>query len=845
MKKLSIIFALLLAVHQVFAQATITVQAPRAVALDEQFNLTFTINDDKPESFHWDCPRDFKLVWGPQTGSSTSISMVNGKTTKSVTHSYTYILMPVKEGEFTIPAASAKTRKGSLSSKPFAIKVAKGGASSASSHPSSSNAYAISSEDIFLTMSLSRRDVVVGQPITATIKLYERVGVAGFEDVRFPSFDGFWSQALEAPSNVNFQRETVGDQIYNAAVLRSFSIIPQQAGDLEIDPAELVCLVRVRNNRASSGSLLDSFFQDEYSTVRKRVSTKPVTVHVKPLPQPQPASFCGGVGKFSISASMSCDSLSAHEAASLTLVVKGNGNISLIDAPAVDFPADFEVYDPKVSDRGDAKVFEYPFIPRHHGDFTIGPVEFSYYDTESSRYVTLSTKAMTLEVSKLEGVQGSAPAQGGFVGVAGRDVKDLGSDIRYISTGKPALHRSGQFFVLSPLFLVLLALMMAAALVVFLAMRGAAARRADVAGERRRGASKMARKRLSGAESFEQLHKALLGFVADKLGMDASEQDKETICARLVEEGASQADADEFASLLVTCEYARYSPDSGSEALKSSYNAALRLITSLDDAMRKKKSKRKGAATAILAVLLLAPSMSAGAADADSLWHAGIRSYSEGQWSEARADWESIASEGLVSPQLCYNLGCACFKEGDLAHSILWYERALKLDPSYKDARHNLEYARSFTQDRIDTLPEFFLTGWLRSVRAWMSSDGWAVLALVLLALFLAMLLLFLLTDGPARVVGFFAGLLMLLLCGGAFGFSLSSRAQSLDAERLVITVPVSVARSAPDRHSGTELFILHEGSGAVLTDEVGEWVKIELSDGRQGWILKTDYEII
>ena len=263
MKKLSIIFALLFAVHQVFAQATITVQAPRAVALDEQFNLTFTVNDEKPESFKWDCPPDFKLVWGPQTGSSTSISMVNGKTTKSVTHSYTYILMPVKEGEFTIPAASAKTRKGSLSSKPFSIKVAKGGASSASSRPSSSNAYSISSEDIFLTMSLSRRDVVVGQPITATIKLYERVGVAGFEDVRFPSFDGFWSQALEAPSNVNFQRETVGDQIYNAAVLRSFSIIPQQAGDLEIDPAELVCLVRVRNNRASSGSLLDSFFQDE------------------------------------------------------------------------------------------------------------------------------------------------------------------------------------------------------------------------------------------------------------------------------------------------------------------------------------------------------------------------------------------------------------------------------------------------------------------------------------------------------------------------------------------------------------------------------------------------------
>lgn len=845
MKKLSLIAALLLAVQTVSGQASISVQAPKAVALDEQFNLTFTVNDEKPESFQWDCPSYFKLVWGPQTGSSTSISMVNGKTTKTVTHSYTYILMPLREGEFTIPAATARTRKGSLSSKPVSIKVAKGGASSASSRPSSSNAYSISSEDIFLRMSLSSRDVVVGQPITATIKLYERVGVAGFEDVRFPSFDGFWSQALEAPSNVNFQRETVGDEIYNAAVLRSFSIIPQQAGDLEIDPAELVCLVRVRNNRSGSGSLFDSFFQDEYSTVRKRVSTKPVTVHVRPLPQPQPASFCGGVGKFSISASMSCDSLAAHEAASLTLEVKGKGNISLIEAPAVKFPADFEVYDAKLTDKGDSKVFEYPFIPRHHGEFTIGPVEFSYYDTDASRYVTLSTGAMNLHVSKVEGVQSSGPVQGGFVGVSGRDVKDLGSDIRYICTGNASLHRSGQFFVLSPVFFVILALLVAVALVIFFVMRGAAARRADVAGERRRGASKMARKRLSGAESFEQLHRALLGFVADKLGMDASQQDKDAICARLVSEGASRSDADEFAALLVTCEYARYSPDSDKGALKSSYDAALRLITTLDDAMRKNRNSRKGAAGAVIALLMLAPALNSDASETSDLWQEGIRAYAEGQWSEARSAWEEIASEGLVSAQLCYNLGCACFKDGDLAHSILWYERALKLDPSYKDARHNLEYVESFAQDRIDTLPEFFLTRWGRSVRGWMGSDGWAVLALVLFAIFLAMLLLFLLARGPARVMGFFVGILMLLLSAGAFAFSLSSRAQSLDDERLVITVPVSVARSAPDSVSGTELFILHEGSRAVVTDEVGTWVKIELSDGRQGWILKTDYEII
>ena len=855
MRRLSaILISLLLAATRVFGQSSIAVEVPRAVAVDEQFNVTFTVNGEKPSSFEWAPSSDFKLVWGPQQGSSTSISMVNGKTTRTTTSSYTYVLMPTREGEFTIPAATAKVKGSTITSKPQTIKVAKGGASSASSTPNSSNAYSISSEDIFLRMEVSRRNVVLGEPITAKIKLYERVGVAGFEDVHFPSFDGFWNQVLESPTNVEFQRETVGDQIYNVALLRSFTLIPQRAGDLEIDPAEIVCLVRVRNRRASTGSIFDSFFQDEYTSVRKRLTTKPVTIHVGSLPQPQPESFCGGVGKFSVSSFLAKDSLSVHDASSLTVIVKGKGNLSLVEAPKVKFPADFEKYDVKITDKGDSRVFEYPFIPRYHGDFVIGPVEFSYYDTASGQYVTLTGEELPLKVARVEGMESAGPSQGQqFVGVAGRDVRNLGTDIRYIFTGKPGLHRAGHFFVFSPLFCLLAALLVLAGVAFLLAFRRAAERRADLAGQRRRGASKMARKRLSKAGEYmnhdlrtayyEELHKALLGFVADKLGMDASEQDRQTISERLVAEGACEADAAAFVELLEVCEYARYSPDSTSDAMKTSYEKALRTVSALDDSLGRRKGGRGGAAAIVAALMMLIPSVAD--AQTDSLWRYGVDAYAAGQWDEAKRGWELIAEDGQVSAQLCYNLGCAYFKSGDVAHSILWFERALKLDPSYSDAKANLEYAESFTQDRIDSVPEFFLVKWVRGLRNSLSSDGWAVAFLVLLGCFMAMLVLFLLSRGAPRVVGFFAGLLFLMMASGSLGFSIASRAQSLDHSRLVVVSPVSVVRSAPDENSGTDLFVLHEGSRAKMLDEVGLWTKIELSDGRQGWIRKSDFEII
>lgn len=856
------------------ALAQISVRVPSAVAVDEQFNLVFTVEGTKPSSFEWECPSDFKLVWGPQKGSSSSVSIVNGKRTSTSETSYTYILMPVKEGSFQIPAATAKIGGKTVTSKPVTVTVAKSGSSSASSTPSQQNAYNVSSEDLFMRLDVSRRSVVVGQPITATIKLYQRVNIAGFEDIRFPSFDGFWNQVTESPNEVSFRRETLGDQIYEVATLRGYTLIPQQSGDLVIDPAEMVCVLRIRNRNASTGSIFDSFFQDDYSTIRKRVSTKATTIHVSPLPQPQPASFCGGVGRFSIKTAVSKDSLATHDAASLTVTVTGKGNLALVQAPKVNFPPDFETYDVKTSDSGGAKVFEYPFIPRHYGEFVIPPVEFSYYDIDSGQYVTVSGEPIPVRVTRSEGdIQTGGNMSQSFTGVAGRDVRDLGTDVRYIATGDPALRPSGGFFVMSGAFVAILAVLLIAALALYLALRKAAALRADVAGARVRTASKMARSRLARAGAFlkdnlytafyEELHKALLGFVADKLGIEAAEQDKDTISERLVQAGVSADVAKEFTDLLDACEFARYSPDAGHEAMDAHYTAALEVVSTIDASMKKKHSGR--GAAALLALLLVLPSAFAQTPDqvggdgsvisgSDAVmpdgdrasWSAGIASYADGDWAAARQAWTSIVEAGQESAPLWTNLGSACFKEGDLAHAILCYEKALKCDPSYADARYDLEFARTFLKDRIETVPEFFVAGWIRSLRGALGSDTWAVLALIFFALLMAMLLLFLLGHSPAaRKSGFFTGLAALLLSVMCLSFSLRLRSDYRAGDGAIVVAPVSVVRSAPAENSGTDLFILHEGTKVRLLDSVGSWRNIELSDGRQGWITEKEIEII
>ena len=868
---LAILFASIIAVVA-GAQTTIKVQAPNLVGVNEQFNVTFVISGEHaPSDFAWEAGEDFQLVWGPQKGRSSSVSIVNGVTTKTTQTSYTYILMPKKTGHFTLQAAQATVKGKKYTSDAPEIEVVADSSSSSQSSSSSSSQQGgaaatgtVSSDDMFMRLSLSKRNVMVGEPVTATLKYYQAldVNLAGFENAKLPEFNGFWSQELQAPTNIEFHREKIGDKIYNAAVLRSWKLIPQKAGEIKISPSEIVCQINVRTRRQPTGSIFDDFFQDDYQTIRKRVVTDPLTVKVSALPAGAPATFGGGVGQFKMTAELTRDSLMTHDAASLKVTVTGTGNVALLEAPKVNFPPDFEAYDVKTSDIQGGKVFEYPFIPRSAGEFVIGPVEYSYFDNKTSKYVTLTSQPLEIKVARGNNAQASGSGSGEVqvMSSAGKDVRNIGTDIRYISTSRPSLRTSGSFFVGTPLFILLMAGLLVAAAAAYFIMRRRAALKADVVGTKNRAANKMARKRLARAETFlkenlytafyEELHKTLFGYVSDKLNMDISDMSKENISARLVEGGVSEALAADYIALLDACEYARYAPSEGGEAMAAEYEKAVKVISEIDESMNRKRrtAGRSGAAAVIAVLLALAPSGldAAEVSPADSLWTAGVEAYAQSDWTAAEEAWTAILDLGLESDDLYYNIGNASFRAGDLAHAILGYERAIKLNPSHSDARFNLEFARAQLQDKIESVPTFFLSVWMRNLCRVMPSDVWAVIGIVLFALALAMTLLFLLgRTTAARKTGFAVGIAALLLCVLSISMAVSQKSDYQAEDSAIVVKAVSSVKSSPSEESAKDLFILHEGTKVRLLDEVGQWRNIELSDGRQGWMRTSDLEVI
>ena len=844
------------------AQDVIRVEAPNVVAADEQFNVTFIIEgENSPSGFTWNGGDDFQVLWGPQSGKSVSTQIINGKRTTSSQTTYTYVLRPTGTGKFSIPTATAKVKGKEIRSESRTIEVAAAGASSRQQSQQGSAGRSqqtgVSDEDIFMILELSRTNVVVGEPVTATLKLYQRVNVAGFENVSFPDFNGFWSQEIEAPTNIEFSREVYDGQIYNSALLRKFILIPQQQGAVRISPAEMVCLVNVRV--ASAGhSIFDGFF-DDYRTVRKRVTTKPMTINVSPLPAGAPASFGGGVGVFEISAKLSKDTLKTHEAGSLLVTITGKGNVSLLEAPKVSFPPDMEVYDTKVSDKIDkgglngVRYYEFPFIPRSYGDFVIEPVKYSYYDVNTKRYVTLETQAIPLTVERGNETEGGAVV---ISGPSQKDVRNLGSDIRFISTKTPDLSPKGAFFIWSPAFWIITVLLFVVAAVCWAAFRKLAARRADVVGTKTRKATKMALKRLQLAGTFlkqnlytafyEELHKALIGFISDKLNMPMAEQSKDRMVEALKERNVNEALADKFIAILDACEFARYSPDAGHEAMAAHYDEAVEIISSMDSEMKTRKNTSKTAFVAI--ALLLTVQFGASAQDSyvDSLWNEANAAYVEGRWADAAAGYGLISGMGLESASLYCNTGDAFFKGGNIPIAILYYERALKIDPSYEDARYNLELLGSMIQDRIEPVPEYVLKAWARDLCYLMDSDSWAICFLVFLAAALALVLVFLLAPtAGGRRAGFFTGIVMLVLAVLSLTFSIWQKNDYTDADKAIVMRPVTSVKSSPAAGSSTDLFILHEGTKVKIIDEVGAWNNIELADGRQGWIPSADIERI
>lgn len=568
-------------------------RAPRVVSIGEQFQLKFEVNV-MPDDFNNPDIRNFDVLAGPNMSQFMSRSVVNGQATSTSSFTYTYILEAVKEGKFSIPAASIKVGGRTYTSNAISIEVVKGEAANRGGGSGVKESSGTSKGDVFLRMDISKSSLYRGEFLIATLKLYTRSDIEGLGDPKFPSFNGFWNQVVEDNDlRPNLVREKYNNKVYETAVIRRYVLFPQQVGKLVVEPFQLTASVV---ERSAPQSAFDAFFGGGASISRKRLSSPSVTVNVKELPSGAPASYNGAIGNFSITASLSKSKLRANDAANVTVRISGSGNVKLLETPKVSFPADFESFEAKVSDNvkttasgaTGTKTFEFSFIPRSAGKYTIPGLEFSYFDVATSRYKTLKTAPMELEVTPdPTGGAGSA-----LQGSSREAIKMLGKDIMYIYTGNPSLVQKGDYIFNTAEYWLILLLILVATISAFIFMKKRERENADLRFVKNKRANKVAHQRLKKAELliksgdthgfYEEMLRALWGYLSDKLSIPVADLSKERASELLNGRGADAETIDQLMQIIEECEFARYAPGGQSEEKSDRFNLAIDLISKLE-----------------------------------------------------------------------------------------------------------------------------------------------------------------------------------------------------------------------------------------------------------------------
>lgn len=610
MKTLGVIILLFFSSLAFAQQVEFKASAPSVVATGEQFRLSYTLNREG-DNLQVPTLQGFDLLMGPSVSQSTSFAMVNGKTTQNVvTYTYTYLLEGTKEGTYQIPAATVMVDGKQYKSNALEIQVVKGSGNSGNSGAGQSEGNraaqpdataAVNESNLFVKVDVSRRNLYLGESLVATIKVYTKVDLTNFGRSKFPAFTGFLAEEIPTSQRIELVRETYNGQIYNVGVIRKMLLFPQHTGDITIEPFELECIVRQR--LAGGGrSFFDDFFGN-YRDVRAMRRSKPVTIHVKELPQDgKPLGFSGTVGNVTMSTSVSADTVNPNEAITYKVTFEGSGNLKLLRAPSVSFPLDFETYDPKearnlrVTTEGMSGTvsFEYVILPRYSGEYKIPAIRFSYFDPQSNSYKTILGKEYTINVRKgAEKGQESGNGSNVIQSFKKEDIRQVGEDIRYLKTGDLHLQKAGvRFFGTLTYWLALLIPFVLFVVGAILNRRRIKAN-ADIVRVKNRAATKMARKRLKvaaiamkghNAEQFyDEVLKALWGYMSYKLNIDRAELNRDNISDILQKKHVGEDLVKEFIAVLDTCEYARYAPGSNSDQeMGKVYSDSIEVITKLD-----------------------------------------------------------------------------------------------------------------------------------------------------------------------------------------------------------------------------------------------------------------------
>ena len=568
----------------------------KQVVVGEQFQVSYELSG---EGKNFEAPNfnNFEIVGGPFSSSSSSVQIVNGSVTKTSTNTYSFYLRAIKEGKFTIPAATITVKKQKVKSTTAEIEVVKDNSAITDKGGTKATGNA---KDVFLEAVPNKLSAYIGEQITLTYKIYFTIPISNLSISKAPSYSGFWTKDVTENNGVLQQSSIVRNgQEYHVATAQEIVLIPQKAGTLTIDPLNISCIAQIRNEKQQQRGYdpFENFFGDimgsGYTNVKKELKSQPIDIEVKPTPaKDKPESFKGAVGQFTFTSKIDKTEMKSNDAFTVTYTVSGKGNIELLDLPKPNFPPDFEVYDPKISTNtknnsygiSGSKKAEYVVIPRVSGDFTIKPTEFSYFDPSKNKYVTLESDSYELKVER-----SANEGNSGIIYAGGQEaIKVVGSDIMHIMiVGN--LQKSGTMLFASPLyFIVIIAMIIifAAALIIYKKVNKFNQNQVLV---RNKKATKIAKKRLHNAYSYlkikdqnhfyEELSQALWGYISDKLNIARAKLSMDTVREMMSGKNVSEDIINQFIELLNNCEFARFAPGDPGKKMEELYEKGVEVIT--------------------------------------------------------------------------------------------------------------------------------------------------------------------------------------------------------------------------------------------------------------------------
>ncbi len=610
MKRSYAVFTLMTLCAQILvAQVKLSIQAPGQTEVGERIRVSYVANTKDIEDIQVGEFPGFKVLYGPSTSSSSSFSIVNGKTTQSSSLTFTYTLLATEEGTHKLPVATVKVDGKSYKSGEASIEVLPSGTnaggvgqqgggrqSSRKSRTVTGSSQDITSEDLYMAVTASKKKIYEQEAVLLTYKLYSLVNIQQLSG-EIPQLDGCHVQEINNKAQMSLKYESVNGRNYATGVWKQYVIYPQKTGTIKVPAVTFDSQVEFTN---TSMDPFDVFFGGGSLTqmVRKQIVAPAVEIEVLPLPTPKPANFSGAVGKFSISASLTPEQVNANDAATLRLVVSGNGNMKLMSAPNVAFPQDFEVYKPKETDKTTntaigAKgnfIYDYVVVPRHGGKYSIAPVEFVYFNPEDGKYETLRTDSFSIAVAKAKG--GSAIVQH-----EQEELKVIDSDIRFIHLGDVSVNVGNGTFFGSNLYWGLYAALLLSFGIVATVFKKQIKENANMARQRGRRAGKAAGKRMKNAAVlmkshqsalfYDEVMKALLGYVCDKLNLPVSDLTKDNVAGILNSKGVSDQLVKDYMDVLSECEFARFAPGDPQATMDKIFSKASEVIDSLDAVIKK------------------------------------------------------------------------------------------------------------------------------------------------------------------------------------------------------------------------------------------------------------------